>query len=85
MIYYCQKKNQKKTNNYPHNITQNIKDWPTRNPQIPELNSGDPGRVNSISSTSLATLVNNLVISHDWGKEDGIVTARNGEFPWSSM
>jgi hypothetical protein len=39
----------------------------------------------SISGTRRVTLVKTPVISHEWGKKDGIVTTTNGTYPWSSV
>ena len=71
------------TNNNLQNITQKTKDWATRTP----LQSGGEhrctGRASSpclTSGTRLVTLVTNLKISHEWGKDREVFTTI-GRYP----
>jgi hypothetical protein len=72
----------KRTNNDLQNTTQKTQDWTTQTP----LKTGDElwcsGRVSSSWSACgirRVTLVTNLVIRHEWGK-DHIVITTNGTY-----
>ena len=74
----------KRTNKDLQNITHKAKDRATRTPLksggILEC-SGSVGISCSTNGTCRVNLVTNLVINHEWGKDQGVLTT-SGTYPW---
>ena len=80
-----QRKTDKRTNNYLQNTTQKIKNREKRTPQKTGDEFRCSGKLGSscyTSDTCRVTLVTNPVISHEWGKDQGVFMT-SGAYPWS--
>ena len=79
------KEKRQRTNSNLQNITHKTKDRVTRTPLKTVCKFGCSGRISSSCSTSgtrRVTLVTNLVISHERGKDRKVFT-KSGTYPWS--